>query len=153
MEKNEIIPLKITDVSIDGKGIGKYKGVAVFVPCSAIEDELEVKILKVKKNYAFGKIEKIIKASSGRIKPDCKVYPKCGGCAFRHISYEEELKIKEKYIKLVSKLDALSPLKTLTRGYSIVETENKIIKSVKELKTGDKIQIRLKDGKKEAQVI
>ena len=66
---------------------------------------------------------------------------------------QKEQTQKEKYIKLVSKLDALSPLKTLTRGYSIVETENKIIKSVKELKTGDKIQIRLKDGKKEAQVI
>ena len=58
---------------------------------------------------------------------------------------QKEQTQKEKYIKLVSKL--------LTRGYSIVETENKIIKSVKELKTGDKIQIRLKDGKKEAQVI
>ena len=66
---------------------------------------------------------------------------------------QKEQTQKEKYIKLVSKLDALSPLKTLTRGYSIVESENKIIKSVKELKTGDKIQIRLKDGKKEAQVI
>ena len=65
----------------------------------------------------------------------------------------KQQKEKTKYIELVSKLDALSPLKTLTRGYSIVETENKIIKSVKELKTGDKIQIRLKDGKKEAQVI
>lgn len=60
---------------------------------------------------------------------------------------------KTKYIELVSKLDTLSPLKTLIRGYSIVEEDGKIIKSVKELKTGDKIDIRLVDGKKQAEIL
>ena len=60
---------------------------------------------------------------------------------------------KTKYIKLISKLDALSPLKTLTRGYSLVESNEKIVKSVKDLKTGDKINIKFVDGKKEAQVL
>ena len=61
-------------------------------------------------------------------------------------------KEKSKYIELVSKLDALSPLKTLTRGYSLIEKDGKLVKSTKELETGDKIQIRLTDGKKEAQI-
>lgn len=60
---------------------------------------------------------------------------------------------KTKYIELVSKLDALSPLKTLTRGYSITEQNNKIIKSVKELNVGDKIDIRFFDGKKQAKIL
>ena len=60
---------------------------------------------------------------------------------------------KTKYIELVSKLDTLSPLKTLTRGYSITEQNKKIIKSAKELKTGDKIDIRFVDGKKQAEVL
>ena len=60
---------------------------------------------------------------------------------------------KTKYIELVSKLDTLSPLKTLTRGYSIIEENSKIVKSVKELKTGDKINIRLVDGKKQAEIL
>lgn len=67
-----------------------------------------------------------------------------------NIKQKEE---KTKYIELISKLDTLSPLKTLTRGYSIIEKENKIIKSVKDLKTGDKINLKLVDGKKEAQVL
>lgn len=62
-------------------------------------------------------------------------------------------KEKTKYVELISKLDTLSPLKTLTRGYSIIEQENKIVKSVKDLKTGDKINLKLVDGKKEAQVL
>ena len=60
---------------------------------------------------------------------------------------------KEKYVKLVSKLDALSPLKTLTRGYSIIESDDKIVKSVNDLSKGQKVEIRLVDGKKEAQVL
>ena len=67
-----------------------------------------------------------------------------------NIKQKEE---KTKYVELISKLDALSPLKTLTRGYSIIEKEDKIVKSVKNLKTGDKINLKLVDGKKEAQVL
>ena len=60
---------------------------------------------------------------------------------------------KTKMIKTISKLDALSPLKTLTRGYAITEYEGKIIKSVEELREGDKIKLTFKDGTKNAQVI
>ncbi|MFR6021834.1 MAG: exodeoxyribonuclease VII large subunit [Clostridia bacterium] len=71
---------------------------------------------------------------------------------------ENTIKIKQKeektkYIELISKLDALSPLKTLTRGYSIVETDDKIIKSSKQLKTGDKIRLRFSDGQKNAEIL
>ena len=71
---------------------------------------------------------------------------------------ENTIKIKQKeektkYIELISKLDALSPLKTLTRGYSIVETDNKIIKSSKQLSTGDKIKLRFSDGQKNAEIL
>ena len=77
-------------------------------------------------------------------------------------SYEKQLenvinKIKEKnknkYIELVSKLDTLSPLKTLTRGYSIIEKQGKIVKSITDLQTEDEISIRLKDGEKQAKII
>ena len=71
---------------------------------------------------------------------------------------ENTIKIKQKeektkYIELISKLDALSPLKTLTRGYSIVETDDKSIKSSKQLKTGDKIRLRFSDGQKNAEIL
>ena len=54
---------------------------------------------------------------------------------------------KTRYVELVSKLDALSPLKTLSRGYSLVEKDRKIVKSVKQLNEGDEIEIRFTDGK------
>ena len=60
---------------------------------------------------------------------------------------------KTKYVELVSKLDALSPLKTLTRGFSITEKDNKIVKSVKDLNSGDKIDLRFVDGERQATVL
>ena len=61
-------------------------------------------------------------------------------------------KEKTKYIELVSKLDALSPLKTLYRGYSITEKNGKVVKSVKELEKGDKVLVKLSDGEKRATI-
>ena len=99
MKKNEIIDLTITAMSSEGSGIGRYEGLAVFVPMTAIGDELKVKILKVKSNCAFGKIEKLITPSVSRIEADCPVFEKCGGCVYRHIAYEEELKIKQQRVE------------------------------------------------------
>lgn len=99
LKKNDIIKLKVTSASADGSGVGRTDdGIAVFVPMSAVGDELEVRILKVKKSYAFGKIEEIITPSSNRITSDCSCFSKCGGCVWRHISYEEECRLKEQKV-------------------------------------------------------
>lgn len=66
---------------------------------------------------------------------------------------KKEQQEKEKFGKLVAKLDTLSPLKTLTRGYSIIEKNGKIIKSIQEIETGNKVTIQMVDGKKEAQIL
>ena len=67
------------------------------------------------------------------------------------------LKIKEKktyMVEWISRLDALSPLKTLTRGYVMATNEQgKIIKSVKEVNSEDKVSLRFTDGEKKAQIL
>ena len=55
--------------------------------------------------------------------------------------------------ELVSKLDELSPLKTLSRGYTLTQKENKIIKSAKDVKTGDEVSIKFIDGTKSAKIL
>ena len=99
MKKNDIIELKIEGITNEGCGIGRYEGMVVFVPFSAVGDILSVKLLKVNKSHSYGKIESIISPSPDRIKPDCKAFGKCGGCSFRHISYEAELRAKEGFVK------------------------------------------------------
>ncbi len=60
--------------------------------------------------------------------------------------------VKKDFSNSVSKLDALSPLKTLSRGYSIATKDSKVIKKAKELKKGDKISIRFSDGTQDATI-
>lgn len=121
LKKNDIIKLKITSATAEGSGVGKTEdGIAVFVPLSAIGDELEVRILKVKKTYAFGKIEKIIIPSETRIEPDCPYFSKCGGCVWRHISYDEECNIKQqKVIDAVERIGGIN-----THFKPIISCEN-----------------------------
>ena len=60
---------------------------------------MRVKLVKVLKNYAYGIVDKLIEPSADRIDPDCSVYKKCGGCNFRHISYEAECQIKNSIVE------------------------------------------------------
>ncbi len=101
LTKNQIIPLTITGMTAEGSGVGHYRetegdsGMAVFVPFTAVGDVLRCRILKVQKRCAYGKIEELITPSSDRVAAvDCPVFGKCGGCAFRHVSYEAELGYK-----------------------------------------------------------
>lgn len=94
LKKNDLIDMTITDLSSEGNGVGRYEGLAVFVPLAAVGDRLKVRIVKVLKNYCFGKIEEIIEPSNDRIEVDCPIFRRCGGCDFRHISYQSELALK-----------------------------------------------------------
>ena len=100
LKKNDILKLNINSISSEGSGVAKTEdGITVFVPNSAVGDELNVRIVKVQKTYAFGRIEEILTPSPDRINPTCSVGEKCGGCVYCHISYEAELKAKEQRVK------------------------------------------------------
>ena len=94
-KKNELIILEITDLTEEGQGVGKKDGLVFFVKDSVMGDKVEARILKVKKNYAYAKVEKLLEASPYRITPLCPVAEKCGGCQLQHLSYEKELAWKE----------------------------------------------------------
>ena len=110
LNKNDIIDLEITGLTNEGCGIGKYNGFVIFVPFSAVNDRLKVRIVKVNKSHCYGKIEEITVPSPDRITPDCKAFGKCGGCDFRHITYEAELRAKEQFIRdSFTRIGGLSP--------------------------------------------
>ncbi len=100
MKKNDILKLMINSISSEGSGVAKTdEGITVFVPNSAVGDELNVRIVKVQKTYAFGKVDEILIPSPDRITPTCSVGEKCGGCVYCHISYDAELRAKEQRVK------------------------------------------------------
>ena len=103
LQKNKIYRTEFTGYTAEGAAVAKINGMTVFVSGGAVGDQCDVKIIKVGKKLAFGKIEKIIIPSKHRIKPVCIHAGKCGGCSYQHITYEEELNAKKQKVA-----DALS---------------------------------------------
>ena len=99
MEKNKIYRAEIVGYSGDGSSIARIHNMVVFVPGGAVGDQCDIRILKVTKRYAFGRIEKIFAASKHRIEPECPHAAKCGGCCYWHLTYEEELRAKSRKVK------------------------------------------------------
>lgn len=110
MNKNEIYRAEITSISNEGAGVCRIDGKVVFVPFTAAGDVCDIKILKAKDSYAYGKLENLIKPSPDRIENGCPVFGKCGGCSLRHISYEAEIAAKDNFIKdAFTRIGGLSP--------------------------------------------
>jgi len=99
VEKNVDYTLDIIDQGHEGQGVGKIDGFTVFVEDAIAGESVEVKIVKVEKNFAFGKLLKILKKSESRISPACPVYARCGGCQIQHMSYDAQLKFKTKLVR------------------------------------------------------
>ncbi len=99
LKKNQELILHVDGMSAEGTGIGHHDGQAVFVSGTAIGDEIRCHIIKAKKNYAVGKLQEILQASPDRIPADCAVAGRCGGCCFRHVSYEAELQYKQQRVE------------------------------------------------------
>ena len=97
--KNDILTLKITDITPDGLGVGKTDGgYVLFVAGTAPGDVIEAHVMKAEKSYGYAKAEKIITPAECRVDADCPVFPRCGGCLYRHIRYENELGIKKSWV-------------------------------------------------------
>ena len=88
IEKNQKYTVEITGIGEKGEGIGRIDNFAIFVPYALLGETAEVLIVKVLKNYAFGKIVNILKSSPNRLNPECPVFYKCGGCDFQHCTYK-----------------------------------------------------------------
>ena len=109
MKKNDIFETEIMDMTTEGSGVCRVDNMAVFVPHTAVGDRIRVRIVKVLKSYAFGIVEELLEPSADRIAPACGL-SQCGGCLFQHITYDAELRVKEKAVQdAFIRLGKLSP--------------------------------------------
>lgn len=94
-----IIPeLAITDTAAEGVCLGHHDGKVVFVPFTVPGDVAEVMLVRSKKNYADAFLRKIIQGGPDRIEPACRHFGLCGGCRWQHLSYEAQVRMKEKQV-------------------------------------------------------
>ncbi|CDQ41730.1 23S rRNA (uracil-C(5))-methyltransferase RlmCD [Virgibacillus salexigens] len=101
VKKNQTITLTFEDLTHEGNGVGKVNGYPLFVPHGLPGEEAVVKVVKVNKNFGFGKLLEVNQASDDRVEPPCDVYYKCGGCQLQHMSYDMQLEMKRNQVKNV----------------------------------------------------
>ena len=99
VKQGDNITLTVNGLGSSGEGVGKYEGFTVFVKGALPEEEVRVTITLVKKSYAVGALEEIVKASAERVEPACPVYKECGGCQLQHLSYKGQLECKRQQVQ------------------------------------------------------
>jgi len=90
---------KVSNLAFGGEGIVRNEGLVVFIPFTAIGDEIHYRINQRKKNFAKGELIEILKASKERTKPLCPYYGSCGGCQLQHLTYEAQLESKRQWVE------------------------------------------------------
>ena len=99
LEKGSVYTAVIDGYSSEGLGIARVNGAVVFVPHAVRGEEIDLRITKVMKTSCAGEIVKIHNPSPERMEPECPYAGKCGGCAYRHLTYPEELWAKRQRVQ------------------------------------------------------
>ena len=96
--KNEACDLDITGYTAEGMGVARQEGRVVFVPFTIAGERWRVRLEKVNRTVAWGRGVELLSPSPQRVEPGCPLFGKCGGCQYRHMTYDEELRAKGRRI-------------------------------------------------------
>ncbi|MBD2017334.1 23S rRNA (uracil(1939)-C(5))-methyltransferase RlmD [Microcoleus sp. FACHB-53] len=97
-QQGQLVEVTITDLNDTGEGVGRLEGRVIFVPDTVTGDRVLVRLVRVKSNYANGKVHQLLEPSPHRIRPNCIVADKCGGCQWQHIDYHYQLEAKQNLV-------------------------------------------------------
>ncbi len=99
LKKNEIHEMLCDSLGLGAQGVCHHEGMAVFVPNLLPGETADVRIVKVEKRYAFGRVEHLKTCSADRQPPFCPSYRRCGGCVCQHMSYPASLAFKRDQVR------------------------------------------------------
>lgn len=97
-QQGQLVEVMITDLNDTGEGVGRLEGRVIFVPDTVTGDRVLVRLVRVKSNYANGKLHQLLEPSPHRIRPNCIVADKCGGCQWQHIDYHYQQETKQNLV-------------------------------------------------------
>lgn len=97
-DKRQLQNIEIFDIAEEGKGVGRYEDLVLFIEKAVPGDVVNVELQRKKKNFAEGRVTQIMKSSPYRIAPFCPHFGVCGGCKWQHMSYAAQLKFKQQYV-------------------------------------------------------
>lgn len=99
VEKNQLVTVKIEDMTDKGEGIGKVNGYTLFLKDTVMGDVVEARVMKTKKTYGYARLLRVLEPSPDRREPRCPVAGPCGGCQLQSMTYEAQLRFKERKVR------------------------------------------------------
>lgn len=106
----QILTATVQDIAFGGEGVARMDDFVLFIPFVLVGETVEAEITEVKKNFARGRLRRILTASPDRVLPECAHFGACGGCQYQHMSYHVQLRTKHKQIAdLFQRIGGLPP--------------------------------------------
>lgn len=100
IEKNKEYILDIVSQGYEGEGIAKINDTfTVFIEGALKGERVNVRIVKSKKSFAYGKLLEVIEPSLERCEAKCSIHKRCGGCKLQYSTYKEQLNFKFERVK------------------------------------------------------
>lgn len=109
VSKNQTITTEIIGMTHEGEGVGRVDGFTLFVQGALPGEVVRAKVIKVKKQYGYARLEGIVEPSADRVAAPCPIYRQCGGCQLQHMSYEAQLRWKRQHV--IDSLERIGKLK------------------------------------------
>lgn len=113
-QKNEEVTVDIIGLTHDGEGVGRADGFTLFIQGALPGERVRAKVMKVKKQYGYARLEEMLDASPARVEPLCAIHKECGGCQLQHFDYPAQLEWKRQHV--VDNLVRIGKLKVAGEG-------------------------------------
>lgn len=97
-QKNEEVTVDIIGLTHDGEGVGRADGYTLFIQGALPGERVRAKVMKVKKQYGYARLEEIVLKSPSRVEPPCGIYKECGGCQLQYFDYPAQLEWKRQHV-------------------------------------------------------
>ncbi len=98
VRKNDEVVAEIVGIGHNGEGVGRYQGFTLFIAGALPGEKVLTRVVKLKKQFGYGKLVEVVEASPDRVAPPCSIYSQCGGCQLQHLGYEAQLRVKRQLV-------------------------------------------------------
>lgn len=134
---NAIVELEIHDVAFGGAGVARAGGKVYFVPFTAPGDRIRAAVTKDKKKFAEAELVEVVAPGPARVQPPCVYFGRCGGCAYQHLGYEQQLVLKHRQVE-----------ETLRRVGRLAEVPMRpIVPSPQPYEYRNRVRVHVRDGR------
>jgi 23S rRNA (uracil1939-C5)-methyltransferase len=128
---SDVADVVINNIAFGGDGVGTLPdGMCIFVPFTAIGDEVHVRITERRKRFAHGEVVRSISKADTHVAPSCSLFRRCGGCSYQHLSADEQCRLKvqqlQELLTRVGQIDKLPPVAPIVRSPQDYGYRNKL---------------------------